>query len=657
MQTYRVPGVYFEWLDTPRAIQGTRTDIAAFVGVSLRGPLHTPVKVESWVQFVSVFGGHTATGYLAYAVEGFFTNGGATCWVVRVADPATAKTASAPVPSAAAPGGAALVLEATSPGTWADAVRGTIIRSTVDRFTLLLRGPDGLQEMWRELSMEPPSVDLRNGNGVPVLRVAVADPALWRERMTLKLTPVSAGVFTLTLSVDGLVRAAWANLTMDPASPQYAPTVMAADTRRVVQARDLRLDPAIDGSLDPFAANLRNGVATLAADDRFAGRLLNDPVTGSQFVRVSYIPNPAHFPENVPNDGLLPSLAEGTDGLASLTLNHFSGDAVRPGDRWGLATLEPIDEIRIVAMPDAIATPHVVPRPPRNRRDCTKLVEHPPDVVPKPPTFPPDFGPNGLAVLQQAMVRHCERFKDRTCVLDPPSPYLSPRDMFDWRRDFDSSYAALYYPWVAVTDPLQLTGLVRAVPPCGHVAGIYARSDLRIGVHKPPANELVEGAKDLTFAVDDLEHGGLNDAAVNVIRLVPGRGMRVMGARTLSSDTRLRYVNVRRLLIMIERSIDRSTQWTVFEPNNRDLWREIVRVSRAFLDRLWKRGMLDGATADEAFSVTCDDTTNPAAQIDAGLLVCEIGVQPPWPAEFVVIRIGKTEDGTEVLDTTGAGRG
>src|SRR5262245_32181352 len=143
MQTYRVPGVHFEWLDTVRAIEGTRTDIAAFVGVSSRGPLHTPVKVETWAQFVSVFGAHTPNGYLAYAVEGFFTNGGATCWIVRVADPAAAKTASAAVPSPAAPGGISLVFDATSPGTWAGVVRGSVVRGTVDRFTLLLRGPDG----------------------------------------------------------------------------------------------------------------------------------------------------------------------------------------------------------------------------------------------------------------------------------------------------------------------------------------------------------------------------------------------------------------------------------------------------------------------------------------------------------------------------------
>src|SRR5438046_1988030 len=195
MQTYRVPGVYFEWLDTARAIEGTRTDIAAFVGVSLRGPLHTPVKVESWAQFVSVFGGHIVNGYLAYAVEGFFTNGGAACWVVRVADPAAAATGSMVVESAAAPGGVALEFEATSPGTWSGLVRGSIIRSTVDRFTLLLRGPDGLQEMWRELSTEPPSIDLRDGSGVPVLRLSIVDRALWNSSIAVKRTPVNPTVF------------------------------------------------------------------------------------------------------------------------------------------------------------------------------------------------------------------------------------------------------------------------------------------------------------------------------------------------------------------------------------------------------------------------------------------------------------------------------
>ena len=157
----------------------------------------------------------------------------------------------------------------------------------------------------------------------------------------------------------------------------------------------------------------------------------------------------------------------------------------------------------------------------------------------------------------------------------------------------------------------------------------------------------------MRWQVDDIRHGVLNERGINVIRSFNGRGIRVAGARTLSSDIEWRYVNVRRLMTMIEEAIDESTQWTVFEPNNRDLWRDIDRVVRGFLDALWRRGMLDGATAEEAYFVRCDETTNPPEETDAGRVICLVGVQPPWPAEFVVVRIGKTQGATEIFELTG----
>jgi phage tail sheath protein FI len=223
------------------------------------------------------------------------------------------------------------------------------------------------------------------------------------------------------------------------------------------------------------------------------------------------------------------------------------------------------------------------------------------------------------------------------------------------REAFDTSYAALYYPWLRVPDPLRLEGGLRTVPPSGSVAGIYARVDRRVGVHRPPANEPLEGVKALAVDTDDIAHGHLNERGVNVIRVFNGVGIRVAGARTLSSESEFRYVNVRRLLLMIEEAIDEGTQWTVFEPNGLEAWIEVDRVVRVFLDSLWRRGMLDGATPDEAYLVRCDETTNPPEARDEGRLECVVGVQPPWPAEFVVVRIGKTEGATEIREGAAAG--
>ena len=155
----------------------------------------------------------------------------------------------------------------------------------------------------------------------------------------------------------------------------------------------------------------------------------------------------------------------------------------------------------------------------------------------------------------------------------------------------------------------------------------------------------------MTDRVGDLAHGDLNERGINVIRAYPGRGIRVYGSRTLSSDSQWQFLNVRRLLLMIETAIQRQTQWVVFEPHNTALQEDLDRVIRGFLTDLWHRGMLDGATPDDAFDVRCDDTTNPPEEIDAGRLICFVGVQPPPPAEFVVIRVGKTLEGTVVLET------
>jgi hypothetical protein len=327
---------------------------------------------------------------------------------------------------------------------------------------------------------------------------------------------------------------------------------------------------------------------------------------------------------------------------------------------WGLAALEAIDEVSIVAMPDimpkpVVKTSGIKPKPVH----CDVLDAEPvPPLIPElPMEFPPVFTPTEIDLLQAALIQHCESLKDRVAILElleeGDERVNDVTDVIGWRNKFNSKYASLYYPWVLMPDPLKLQGLLRAIPPSGHVAGIYARGDRRIGVHKPPANELVEAVKDVKTEVDETIHGILNDNSVNVIRTFSGRGIRVAGARTLSRDTDWLYVNVRRLLIMIEEAIDEATQWTVFEPNNPDLWREIDREVRSFLNTLWRRGMLDGATAEDAYFVRCDETTNPPEEVENGRVTCLVGVQPPWPAEFVVVRIGKTQGATEIVELRG----
>src|SRR5438046_1549888 len=209
-------------------------------------------------------------------------------------------------------------------------------------------------------------------------------------------------------------------------------------------------------------------------------------------------------------------------------------------------------------------------------------------------------------------------------------------------------YATRYWPWVKVFDPL--AGQANFVPPSGHMAGIWARSDDTRGVHKAPANEVVRGAISLELQITKSEHDLLNPQGINVIRAFPGRGIRVWGARTLSSDPAWRYINVRRLFNYIEGSILLGTQWVVFEPNDMALWERVKRTISAFLVRVWRDGALFGATPSEAFYVKCDGEVNTAETIDAGQLIVEIGIAPVKPAEFVVFKIAQFSGGTSLSE-------
>jgi uncharacterized protein len=545
LTAYRTPGVYFEWLDKPPALVGVRTDIAGFVGIAERGPLFTPVKIESWTQFASVFGGYIPQGYLAYAVDGFFANGGMTCWVVRIADDEAVALAALSLVSSDRDEVKAVHLRARTPGSWGEDLAAVVSRSLNGRFTLTLRLTDGTQEVWPDATITEPG-----------------DPR-----------------YLPTLLNDNLTGS----------------QLVEADVQEEAAARQLRL-------LDLELVTSRFAYLALPPDDNN-----DDP-----------------------------------DGLKQLQPKQF---------QRGLAALEVIDDVSLVAIPDIMPKPvvpvHYKPVPLR----CHIWEDRP---LPPPPErkviFPREFDRDEIEAVQQAIIRHCHKLKNRIAILDSHILDLEPTAVLNWRRQFDSKYAALYYPWLLVPDPLRLDGLVRPLPPSGHVAGIFARVDRQVGVHKAPANEPFSAVQATRLPLTDLDHGRLNEAGVNVIRTYPGRGVRIAGARTLSSDSEWRFLNVRRLFIMIGETLAEQLQWTVFEPNSRKLWDDIARVVRSFLDMLWQRGQLDGATPEDAFYVVCDETTNPPHEIDQGRVICEIGLQPPWPAEFVNVRIGKTEGGLEILE-------
>jgi phage tail sheath protein FI len=306
-----------------------------------------------------------------------------------------------------------------------------------------------------------------------------------------------------------------------------------------------------------------------------------------------------------------PALAE-EPGMA-----EYIGDSA---DRTGFGGLEAIDEITMVAVPDLMAA---------YQRGA--------------------INDEAVRSVQIALIAHCEQMGDRVAIIDPP-PGLNARDVRVWRQEtagYDSHYAAMYYPWIKVFDPS--AGRPRLVPPSGHMAGIWARNDAERGVHKAPANEVVRGAVDLELQITKGEQDLLNPIGVNCIRSFPGRGVRVWGARTLSSDPAWRYLNIRRYFNYLEESVLIGTQWVVFEPNDPMLWARIRRNVAAFLTNEWRSGALFGAKVEDSFYVKCDEETNPPESVDVGQVICEIGVSPVKPAEFVIFRLAQDSSGGSEL--------
>ena len=649
MPNYFTPGVYFETLDaTRRGITAIRTDIAAFIGLAERGVLHQPAPIESWRQFQTVFGDFVSYGYLAYCVKAFFENGGERCYVVRVAAP-DASAASGDF--IGLDGNPTLAIRASSPGRWGNQVQVRLSKGvSASTQTVGAQPADGSASAVGSTLEFPAGTLVRlfqaNASGTMDIYnvVTKADPIFRRLTWAdaLHLIPAFPGdpVFDLTQPIDletvtfslsvyekrRLVKI-YANLSLVPENERYVVDAVEDDPAASITVTDLHA-----GMSPPFWADW-----------------LPDLLAESAQLK----------------QGVL-SLQCGTDGLASLSVTDFTGD-LGSTERTGLRTLEIEPEVSLVSIPDILIRPvepvQSAPPPPEEIDPCCP--PPPPSPLPLPPGAcpdvaeqPPAFGESDILYVQQALVRHCESLADRFALLDPLPPEartaLDPSRVLQWRQNFDSSYAALYYPWTMVVDPLRIGGqLLRAIPPSGHVAGVIAWTDLNRGVHIAPANRVLYWMQAFSEEINETWQGVLNPVGINVLRTLPGRGLRVYGARTISSDTQLRFVNVRRTLLMIEKALDLSLQWTVFEPND-DMLRQLIALAvSGFLTALWQRGALVGNSPEEAFFVRCDADNNPPDSLALGRLVVEVGVAIVQPAEFVIIRVGRTEDELTLVEVDG----
>jgi uncharacterized protein len=390
--------------------------------------------------------------------------------------------------------------------------------------------------------------------------------------------------------VDSIQR----TLTMESAIPDAVPAGTAV---RVLEfslaAQDETVSERFDGlSLHPEASN-------------FAEAVVNED---SQLFRVQAQGSTRELPFNLPQTrlGYAEQLQGGEDGGVP-SLDDFIGLDNGPGNRTGIKALEDIDDISIIAAP-GISDPSV----------------------------------------QGALIIQCETLKDRFAVLDPAvgSPLdATPQGIIGQRGNHDSNYAAIYYPWLRIRDPLYPTARNgKLVPPSGHVIGVYARVDNEIGVHKAPANEVVRGILDVEFKVSEREQAILNPKNINVIRdfRADNRGIRVYGARCITSDNANKYIPVRRLLIFLSESMQEGLQFVVFRANAEPLWQEVKRTLRGFLRTVWRGGALEGTVEEEAFRVYCNiNQTMTEDDVANGRLIVEVWVAPVRPAEFVIVRLNR----------------
>ncbi|MFZ3167952.1 MAG: phage tail sheath C-terminal domain-containing protein [Candidatus Methanoperedens sp.] len=533
MPEYLAPGVYMEEFEIgARPIEGVSTSTAGFLGLTERGPSKVPKAVTSFADFTRFYGGYMRDSYMAYAVEGFFSNGGKRCFIGRIVHEGAVESKK-PVDG--------VVFTAAGPGAWGNRVAVRIQNASNDPENTI--SPDGkkffqlIVAYWKDKIPED---------------LAVPEDKEKKKRKFSEIT-------------EKAVVEIFDNLSEDPESA----------------------DHYVKKLSDP----LKNPSNLIFITKDSTGRPAN--TEGSFFI---------------PLEG-------GSEGAAELSRSDFRSDPdAKPGDRKGLSAFEEIDEISIIYVPDI----HVV-----KEGDSQTLLDD--------------------------ILTHCELLKDRFAIIDVPQGENNIGGLTI--RTFSprfSKYAAAYYPWIKISDPL--TKKQELKPPGGYIAGIYARSDTDRGVHKAPANEVVRGAIDLEYNITKGEHDFLNPRGINVIRNFPARGILVWGARTAIIDPLWKYINVRRLFIYVEESIEEGTQWVVFEPNDEKLWARVRATITQFLTRVWKDGALMGTKAEQAFFVKCDRTTMTQDDIDNGRLICVIGIAPVKPAEFVIFRIAQWQGGSAATE-------
>jgi len=619
MPEYLAPGVYVEEVSfRSKSIEGVPTSTTGFAGITRYGPVRypggpsstEPRLTTSYIDFERMYGGlevlrmptdgDERPPYSSHAVRVFFMNGGKRLYISRVFTPRSS-------------GGV---------DDWGVASRAIPVAGTTAVWRA--RWPGAYGNVWVEtVAVRSKNIAFVSSNFGGILQVTRARKGSIVEVITGGAPPVGT---------DPLTLANLAEIDIDPVDgkqlfrrgggtflPAATDIIQLVEARVIVRVNADRVDAYTD-------------LGVHKDQIRYIGKILDrdDPEDEAAVVWLDWTPPAGNdvaarllvaLQQN-PNR----RLAGGHDGIVS-SPDDLLGKEANPDDvtqkATGLEALGEIDDIAIVALPDGGAYDDEV---------------------------------LSLAAADR-LIGHAERLRYRIAVVDGRQN-SSMTEIRRFRGKFDSKYAALYHPWVEILDPTQRAAQGAPprrllLPPSGFVCGIYARSDIQRGVHKAPANEVVLGLTKFEININKARQDVLNPEGINALRFFEGRGNRVWGARTLSSDPEWKYVNVRRLFIFMEHSIDKSTQWAVFEPNNDRLWRNIRQTIEDFLLTLWRDGALIGEKPERAYFVHCDRTTMTQNDLDNGRLICLIGAAPTKPAEYVIFRIGQwTGDASSTTPTT-----
>lgn len=622
MPEYLAPGVYVEETSyRSKSIEGVSTSTAGFVGPTRFGPTDgEPELLTSFADYERIYGGldklsftddsSETDNYLAHAVRAFFEEGGKRLYVSRVCD--SGSNAGRTIDGEGSSPDQVEV-EARYPGKAGNVVvtftfrLGQNILDTDDDVPEL-RGASNYDVVWVIDTASPPGSPPGNGElywlekyfeegqNRWTFRLRKQDPDITEnaELVSALANTIEVHILTVNVTMGALGEFSqentWEDLSFHPGH-KYALT-------KVFAAEPASRSTALYVPLVINAADLENGVDI--AEVLLAQ--LNDSAA-SPAVSWSDILNKSD--PSVSELTFQVQLQDGDDGTRPGSSDFKGKEDITTGLKSGLKAFEDLENISIVAAPGSSSS---------------------------------DYGASVRAATVRFLISHCEKMRYRIGVLDSMDGQLVS-EVRSYRGKLDSKYAALYYPWVTIMDPVTEEEL--DLPPSGFVSGIYARNDVEYGVHKAPANEVVRLAIGFENPLNKAQQEVLNPEGVNCFRFFEGRGYRLWGARTITSDPEWKYVNLRRYFAYLERSIEKHTQWVVFENNSTPLWNNVRSTVEDFLFNEWKSNHLMGDDPKEAYFVKCDRSTMTQNDIDNGRLICLIGVAPVRPAEFVIFRIGQ----------------